>query len=216
MPTPTASLSPSKLQRAWRHGDFEARRALIIQAALDLLRRRGVRRVTIRRVARRLGVGAMTLYTYMQGQEELRREMTRRGFQMLNVACREASTLGSPQGWRGGAAAYVRFATENPHLYELMFRQPFTDREVEVDQQILEGGFRNLLERVLERFDTRGRSEPEGQAEARAAAGRFWIALHGLASLAIAGRLSVLGNDVEKLLDDLLPRVQPDRGNGTG
>jgi len=41
---------------------------LIIETALDLLRRRGPQDVTMRRVAARLGVGAMTLYTYIDGQ----------------------------------------------------------------------------------------------------------------------------------------------------
>lgn len=204
------STAPSRSRRRWEKADFAQRRTLILEAALGLLTRRGPHEVTIRRVAQRLGVGAMTLYTYFRGQDELRREMTRLGFEQLATACRDASSLGTRRGWRGGAAAYVQFAIENPNLYELMFRMPYASAPA--DQEILEGGFRNLLDRVLERFEGKGLSGSELNRQARAAAGRFWIALHGLASLAIAGRLVVLDDDLDGLLEDLIPRVQPDQG----
>lgn len=177
---------------------------------MDLLHRRGPAEMTVRRVAQRLGVGAMTLYTYVRGQDELRRAIMSRGFEMLHAGCRNASTLGSARGWAGGARHYVRFAVENPNLYHLMFSTPMAGVK---DGEILQGGLRPLLERVRERLQKRGLKGAALERESLAAAGRFWIALHGLASLAIAGRLHVLRRDPEAILDDLLPRVQPDDGD---
>ena len=82
--------APTKTRKRWREADFEQRRQLIIEAAMELLVRHGVEAVTMRRVAERLGVGAMTLYTYVDSQEQLRREMTRRGFEMLREGCQAA------------------------------------------------------------------------------------------------------------------------------
>lgn len=202
----------STLRRRWADADAAARRDLIIRVAMGLLQRHGPRAMTVRRVAQRLGVGAMTLYTYVRGQHELRRHITRRGFEMLRGYCQSHTTLGTARGWRGGAAAYVRFARENPNLYELMFTLPY--RFTNADKTILQGGFDNLLERVRERFRAKGLRGAKLQREALAAAGRFWVALHGLASLAIAGRLEILGRSLDHILDDLLPRVQPDDGRG--
>jgi hypothetical protein len=64
----------------------------------------------------------------------------------------------------------------------------------------------------------RQRLEAQGQSlgaaalrrEALRQAGRYWIALHGLATLALSGRLKVLETDLDTLIDDLLERVAPD------
>lgn len=200
----------------WRSADHRQRRELILGVALDLLRRRGLEAVTMRNVARRLGVGAMTLYTYINGQDELRRAMARRGFEMLHHGCEAASTLdnhktatpGHHEAWRGGARHYLQFALDNPNLYHLMFS--VHPAEGGADDSILMGGLQHLINKVEQHTNNRSLDPRERQLHVRANAGRFWIALHGLASLAIAGRLSVLGGDIEQLLDDLLERVAPD------
>ncbi|MBI1335607.1 MAG: TetR family transcriptional regulator [Phycisphaera sp.] len=197
-------------RRRWRAADAHGRRDLVIDAAMDLLTHKGPSALTMRRVADRLGVGTMTLYTYVRSHEQLRRELTHRGFAMLNTYCVQHTTLGSAKGWHGGAIAYVKFAIENPALYELMFSTPYEQQPE--DLAILEGGFSQLLEKVTARFAQQGMTGRTLKDRSRTAAGRMWIALHGLASLAIAGRLTILGSKPEPILDDLLPLIQPDDG----
>ena len=88
--------------------------------------------------------------------------------------------------------------------------RPVTDEAPTRWRDLLEGGFEPFLERVMERLATKGLSGAALRREALAAAGRHWIALHGLAMLANSGRLHVLESDLDTLLDDLLPRVAPD------
>jgi AcrR family transcriptional regulator len=204
----------SPRQRRWKSATHEQRREQIIAAALDLLHRKCPTEVTIRNVARQLGVGAMTLYTYIDGQDELQREMVRRGFDMLQTGCHDASTLEDDQSWRGGAREYLQFAIENPSLYHLMFSIPAAVNGV--DDQIMRGGFQHLLDKVRGELMDHGLTGKDLDRQARDAAGRFWIALHGLASLAIAGRLSVVDRDIDFLLDDLLARVAPTRAGQRG
>lgn len=77
------------------------------------------------------------------------------------------------------------------------------------DHDLLHGGFQTLLDKVSQQLAQHGLQEPQLQRQARTAAGRFWIALHGLATLAIAGRLVVLEGDLDQILDDLLQHVAP-------
>ena len=189
----------------WNEADHDARRGLIIDTALALLHADGLKAVTMRRVADRLGIGAMTLYTYLDGQRELHREMVRRGFQMLHENCKAGSTLGTPEGWRGGARAYIQFAIANPNLYKLMFDTPMAGD----DHDLLRGGFEPLLEKVRAHLANEGVSGDALQEQAKAAARRYWIALHGLAMLAIAGRLDCGECDMDQILDDMLPRIAP-------
>ncbi len=193
--------------RRWHRADHDQRRELITKTALKLLQTKGLLAVTMRAVASKLGVGAMTLYTYIEDQHGLHREMVRRGFEMLNLGCAENSTLGTDEGWRGGSRAYLRFAMENPNLYKLMFDHFMSDD----DKDLLHGGFQHLFDKVKGRLSCEGYEGDNLDRESRARAGRFWIALHGLATLAIAGRLAVLEGGLDDLLDDLLDHVAPDQ-----
>lgn len=182
---------------------------MVIQVALDLLHRRGLEAVTMRNVARRLGVGAMTLYTYIDGQDQLRLEMARQGFGLLNDCCEAASTLGAPgttqEKWRGGARAYVQFAIDNPNLYDLMFHVP--PARAGAAASVMRNEFGRFFEKVRQHQNEDNLTPAEADLKAQHHAERFWIALHGLASLAIADRLSVVGVDIDRLLDDLLLHI---------
>ena len=207
---PSTGLSPSKLHRRWQTADSEERRRLIVAAAIDLLSQRRRNGVTMRRVAHRLGIGTMTLYTYIESQAVLYREMTCRGFELLDEICHRHSTLGAQAKWRGGARAYLQFAMDNPNLYSLMFDVPIaTGPDGREDEQILRGGCQSLVDKVLAEMAQQGLRGPQLQARAYEAAGRFWFALHGLASLLIAGRTSIFNRDVDELLDDLIEHVAP-------
>ncbi len=206
MPTPPTTTR--KENRRWRQAGADDRRVIITDTALKLLAKKGPSAVTMRSVAEQLGVGAMTLYTYIKDKHDLHREMVHRGFQMLNQGCADNSTLEAEKSWRGGARAYLQFALDNPNLYKLMFDHFMA----EDDHDLLHGGFQHLFDKVKSRLDCDKHDEEELDREARARAGRFWIALHGLATLAIAGRLSVLEGGLDELLDDLLKHVAPDVG----
>ncbi len=202
--SPPEPVPPAK---AWPQAEPDQRRELIVETAMRLLTAEGPAAVTMRRVAASLGVGTMTLYTYLEGQTALHREMVRRGFDMLNAGCRESSTVDTDGSWRGGARHYLQFAIDHPNLFRLMFDTPLP----EGDDDLLRGGFAPLLERVSERL--RQNTKLTGKAlerEARKQAGRYWLGVHGLAMLAISNRLSVLEGDLEALLDDLLPHIAPD------
>jgi AcrR family transcriptional regulator len=208
MSKPHTTASPEN-NRHWPQASHDQRRALITNAALKLLHRKCLEAVTMRAVAEELGVGAMTLYTYVKGKHGLHREMVRQGFELLNLSCAENSTLDTSGGWRGGAQAYLRFALDNPNLYKLMFDHFMADD----DDELMKGGFQHLFDKVIERLPRDGCEDKEDlDRAARASAGRFWIALHGLATLAIAGRLVILEGGLDELLDDLLKHVAPDVG----
>ena len=178
---------------------------MIVDAAMTLLDRKGLDGVTMRAVAKRLRVGAMTLYTYLDGQDALRRAMVRRGFDLLREGCASQSTVDTDGRWTGGARTYIEFALARPALYRLMFDTPMPPE----DNALFDEGFAPLRQKVREKLAARGVSDGELDAATRRAAGRYWIALHGLATLAIAGRLHVLEAPLEEVLDDLLVRVAP-------
>lgn len=111
-------------RKQWRNADTAQRRRLITDVALCLLNRKGLEAVTVRRVAQDLGVGAMTLYTYFKGQDDLYLAIIRRGFELLADYCQAQSESDHPLSSLDGARRYLQFAQKHPRLYGLMFNHP--------------------------------------------------------------------------------------------
>ena len=204
---------PKALAKRWKETDRAGRRDLIVDVAFNMLQDDGEEAVTIRRIAGALGVGAMTLYTYVDGLEDLHRRIIARGFEMThtNYCAASDNNHKHDHDWMPGARSYVNFAIKNPNLYHLMFATP-CDPDDEQFDQIMHGGFAGLHEVVSERLSSAGLSGEALEEETRKAAGRYWIALHGLATLAIAGRMQVLHGSLDEVLQHLVDAVAPTRG----
>jgi AcrR family transcriptional regulator len=188
----------------WADASHDQRVRIIARAALSLLHAGGPQSVTMRAVAGRLNLGTMTLYTYVASQQALQSAMAAEGFAWLDANCMAASTLGSANHWRGGARSYLQFALEHPHIYKMLFDSPISDDEH--TQLVFEGAFANFIAFISETVASTEQDADQRQAIALRTGQTYWVALHGLASLAIAGRLH---GDLDQLLDDLLDRVAP-------
>jgi AcrR family transcriptional regulator len=82
----------------------------VVAAAIDLADREGLEAVTMRRVAQALGVGAMTLYTYIPGKAELLDLMLDSAYSRMP----HANTSGAP--WR---QRLITIAEENRALFDV-------------------------------------------------------------------------------------------------
>lgn len=79
-------------------------KAAIVQAALDVLDELGMDGVTVRAVARRLGVQAPALYWHVKDKQELLHEM---GTEIWRRAVQELLALDSDSTWRERLTAYA-------------------------------------------------------------------------------------------------------------
>ncbi|MEM6257032.1 MAG: WHG domain-containing protein [Planctomycetota bacterium] len=212
-PPTTQQRKDAGLAQQWKDLDRDGRRGLIVQVAFGMLQDDGEEAVTIRRIASAIGVGAMTLYTYVDGLEDLHRQIIAKGFELMHASCSDACETGRKHDddWMPGARVYVRFAIDHPNLYHLMFSTP-VDADDEQFDKIMHGGFAGLHEVVRERLSSAGLNGKALEVETRKAAGRYWIALHGLATLAIAGRMQVLHGSLDEVLQYLVEVVAPTKG----
>src|SRR5439155_23227897 len=96
-------------ERASRKGKPDLSVDLIVRAAIDIADASGLGALSMRRVAERLGVGTMSLYTYVPGKAELLDVM-------LDAVYGEPDRPDAvPGGWR---ARLERIARENLALYQ--------------------------------------------------------------------------------------------------
>ena len=163
----------------------------LIQAGRQLLEDDGISAVTVREVARRCGVS----------HGAPRRHFPTLALLLAAIAEACLGELRKHVADAGGsirdtARAYVSYAVEHPHAFDLITRH-----------DVLAGSGRELRATslpLLQQWQTRfAEQHPDAP---NAAATATWAAVHGVASLASRGALDLVGADSEELLDQLLPQ----------
>ncbi len=171
------------MDRPYHHG---ALKDALLTAAERMLERDGVGALTLRAVAREAGVSHGSPAHHFRDFATLLSMVAARGFNHLEAAMTAEGAAGmQPDGrLRGLGRGYVQFARENPNLFLLMFRSDQLD-----DGNAALAAARSAAFNVL----TGGDQDP---AVIVRATGR-WAIAHGLALLAIDGRLRPVGARVK-------------------
>jgi AcrR family transcriptional regulator len=184
-----------------RRGEGGKLRADIVAAATSLLERTGSEEsVTLRAVAREVGISAPSIYPHFPDREAIVAAIVEEAFGDFNAAIEGATTaaVGGPRGRvRAGCAAYLQFAADRPNQYKLLFGRQY-DGGGEIPPthllsfQLLVDGLRDCVNAGIS-----ASSDPAGDATA------IWIALHGYATLHV-GLPLFPWPDVDTLLDRIV------------
>lgn len=121
---PSAGPFPSPRERRERNREHVA--AAILAAARGVMCERGVAGLSLREVARRVGMRAPSLYEYFPSKAALYDALFLMAIRHYR-ACVEPVRQGQGTFWdrlRVGFEAYMAFAKEHPDLYELAFERP--------------------------------------------------------------------------------------------
>jgi AcrR family transcriptional regulator len=170
-----------------RRGEGSRLREDILAAATELLEQTGSEEaVTLRAVARQVGISAPSIYAHFADREAIVDAIVNDAFSDFNAAIATATEAavtagGGPRArLRAGCAAYLEFAAERPNRYKLLFaRQDLLgDHWEEVPAVRLES-FGQLVDSVQACIDA-GISASE---DPRRDAAAIWVALHGFATL---------------------------------
>jgi AcrR family transcriptional regulator len=175
-----------------RRRERAARRRLITKTARTLAEREGWDAVTTRRLSTEIEYSQPVLYKHFASMEEIVEAVALEGFAELADALRAARLGEGPEeeSLDRVANAYVRFAAENPALYDAMFRRATQLRFGADDTpEPLAAGFVEVREAVS--TAARGR-DIDTLTEV------LWAGLHGLTTLGRNERLRP-GRDDERI-----------------
>jgi AcrR family transcriptional regulator len=169
-----------------RHGEGGRLRDELIAAATALLAESGDERVSLRAVARRVGIAAPSVYLHFPSKEALVRAVVEAHFVALRETIEAALAPETDPAARllAGCLAYCRFASERPVPYRILFGDarrptlpaPSPDGPGETPG---EAAFGTLVDAIAACIAT-GAAPP---ADPFRLATDVWPALHGLASL---------------------------------
>ena len=172
-----ASLSPCELKQT------------LLDAAVALIAEVGPQAFTLREVARRAGVSHNAPYRHFDDKEDLLAAVAAQGFDRLTESMQKAMAKGRTAAERLELAGqgYVQFALNWPQHLLVMFDTP-TPRTHETKPE--------YAARCATGFSNLARRHHRGAGGGRLTAGRSaavavvaWSGVHGLAKLAISGRL---------------------------
>lgn len=98
----------------------------ILTIAREMMQADGVAALSFNAIARRLGMKPPSLYTYFDSKNDIYDELFRRGFIAFGRRMDEGVQQEGPlrAKLQSVMETYMRFAQENPDLYQLMFQRP--------------------------------------------------------------------------------------------
>ena len=175
---PTLRAKPErKKPGAFHHGNL---REELLAAAADALEKNGANALSLRALARRLGVSHGAPAKHFENREALLAALAARGFQRLNESV-GAAAAGADDKMRARGLGYVRFALKHPALYQLMFSDMIHDWRHPALIAAAQASFAGLEQAV---GGSPGAREARGDAALAA-----WAFVHGLAQLLIGARI---------------------------
>lgn len=179
------------------HGD-RLRSELIETARTILAREMSVDAVTLRGVARELGITAPSIYLHFKTRDDLVMAAVAAQFDRLRVATVSAAEeAGSSLAkLRASMVGYCRFAEEDPGGYAVLFSRPLP---VELLTESADASFVALVVSIMACIDEGALPASDAFVTAR----RAWTTLHGMMALR-AVMPHFPWNPVEDAVDELL------------
>lgn len=165
-----------------RRGEGSRLRAEILAAATELLEQTGSEEaVTLRAIARRVGISAPSIYAHFDGREAIVNTIVDDAFRDLTAAIDEAvAAAADPLGrLRAGGAAYVSFAAARPNRYRLLFERRHLVSEHGAARPARTDAFARLTGALQDCIDADVSASDDPHRDATA----IWVALHGYATL---------------------------------
>jgi AcrR family transcriptional regulator len=190
----------------YHHGNL---RQALLDAAMEVVRDRGVEGLTLREVARRAGVSHAAPYHHFRDKGALVAALAVDGFERFRVALTEArdQTVGSHgDRIRAEGVAYVRFAFEEPDRFKLMWRPELRDP---ADSEVDEVGLRSY-EVLIEEINRGQRAGEVREGDTGELSLAAWATVHGLSMIIVDGPLRgqvTTWAMVEPLLEPVLDTV---------
>lgn len=165
----------------YHHGDVPQ---ALLNAALERIKQDGVEKLSLRAIARDIGVSQTAPYRHFKDKNALLVQLAIEGFEQL-AHCKQV-----PEGDDVFAnlidigMAYIEFATDHPQHYQLMFGSKIEQRE---QQLALKEAGQKAFGIIYAQTHKGAEMDVFVDLDPQILAKCVWSKLHGLASLAIDG-----------------------------
>lgn len=177
-------------------------RDLILQGAQKLFLENGYEKTSIRGIADAIEYSPATIYLYYKDKNELLLALHALAFQKMMQEFAIVATIADPfERLVALGKQYIKFATENPELYDLMFIMQAPMEALACKEEIWDDGRKSfaLLEMILQDCVTAGYFK--SHRDIRTASLTIWSYMHGLITIYLKKRMDMFedGKEVEHM-----------------
>ncbi len=167
-------------KRPYHHGDLQV---ALIEQAITSINAVGADHVSLRAVAAAVGVSPSAAYHHFADKEALMEAVSERGFVqldsfILNQVSGEAGQCDPLKLMRHAANAYISFAVDHPHLFQVMF----SGLKAPHRPEYIEGSILSVLTHLQKEYGF-------AEADSHLLESVLLAAVHGIATLVIEGRM---------------------------
>lgn len=173
--------------RAYHHGDL---RAALVEAGLRALQTTSIADLSLRQLAREVGVSATAVYRHFPDKQALLGALAKAGLEQLGQAQQLAAEADRDNMFAATGRAYVRWALANPALFRLVFACSDPVGETVFGD--------SLAARLLQDLARAATTSPD---EARRLVVQSWAVVHGLAMLMLDGQLPRDDAMIDRVID---------------
>jgi AcrR family transcriptional regulator len=161
-----------------RRGEGARLRDEILAAARTLTGESGEQAVSLRSVARRVGIAAPSIYAHFPDRDAIVNALVDEAFDELSslVASATDAASGPAAKLRAACAAYMDFAISRPNRYQLAFASRDSNA---IPRDSATRAFQLLVDAVAACVEARVSNSTDPFADATA----IWVAMHGYAVL---------------------------------
>ncbi len=175
---------------------------LIVNATLSLVSEHGAERVTARKIAEAVGYTPGMLYSVFINLQDIFLHVNQIGLKTLYYKCDHAieHSLTPDAAIKHMGLAYLTFAAEHTHQFDLMFARAETTPEMTAP--ILKHQIHALFDLVEKQLQMLAPTATDSQLTLAARA--LWSGVHGVAALRLSNQLYLDETNADREIVDLL------------
>jgi AcrR family transcriptional regulator len=188
---------------------------VILDAARELFATESYKNVSIRRIAEKIEYSPGSIYLHFKDKDEILDSLAEEGFGLLGDKLEAIKNRDPLERLRKAARAYLDFAIDQPHYYRIMFELGDSFSALSGNnpskQTQSQRAYQIILNAVRDAVAARDLSS---QIDEAFATHILWAQVHGIASLALAGRLGLLPQEdhhafFDAAIDSVLCGISP-------
>lgn len=167
----------------------------ILDMAFYITKEYGIDAVTARELGARLGSSARPIFTVFESMDEVKESVIIKSKELYGQYVEEG--LKSQLAFKGVGIAYIRFAIEQPKLFQLLFMRPTQEpTDVSMILPVIDDNYEKILQSVQEPYCL------ERKAAERLYQ-HLWTYTHGIATMFATGLCSYTMEQLEERLTDV-------------
>ena len=167
----------------------------ILDTALSITKEHGIDAVTARELGNRLGSSARPIFTVFESMDEVKEFVIMKAKEMYGQYVEEG--LKDKPAFRGVGIAYIRFAVEQPRLFQLLFMSASREsKDVSTILPVIEDNYDRILKSVQESYGLEKKSAEKIYQH-------LWTYTHGIETMFATRLCSYTMEQIEERLTEV-------------